>query len=534
MAITVAIVGMGPLGLMALKILKEDGFAVTGFEKRSWVGGLWKQSYDSTLSVTEKTVFNSSRFRAAISDYPFPEDVDDYPTAKQIWTYLQSYCDDFGLRPHIRLNAEVKTFSRAQGKWTIEYVQDGTSRIDVFDKLLISPGSFVVPRSPTLKDIHKFEGKVLHAVEFPHPSRFRGQNVLLIGFHATAQDLVVELSEHAKKVYIAHKNGLLLIPRYTADGRTYDQAQTMSLVFVQVFMERWFPRLWTWFVDTVFAAMSRKAFPNQRKEWNLSPALSIATSPPLVADEIYPFLESGFAEPVSAVQEVLGPHAVRLTDGCLLEGVDAIIYATGYEAAVPCAPAEYNPYPVADEAPYLYRNIFPLHPDADVRNSLAFLGQGAFPFPGFVLFELTAMAVSQIWQGRTPLPSLDEMLAWHRAHIAWRENVVRRTQSRAPSHFHTVFMRTPDHLPWLDRVAGTGVLAHFSLFSWRAWRFWWTSGDRGFYRLCRSGVFSPAIWRLFDMGRRKPWAGARSQIVEDNRIAEARRQERLRAVEKLL
>ena len=211
MAPSAAVVGMGPLGLMALKNLKEDGFDVRGFERRKWVGGLWKQSFDSNLSTTANTVFNSSRFRSAISDYPFPEDVDDFPTAKQIWRHMEDYCDHFELRPRIRFGAEVKTFSRVHDKWALEYVLDGKTHTGYFDKLMIAPGSFVVPRSPKLKDIDKYEGKVLHSINFPDPSTFKGQNVLLIGFHATAQDLIVELGPHARKAYVAHKNGLMMV-----------------------------------------------------------------------------------------------------------------------------------------------------------------------------------------------------------------------------------------------------------------------------------------------------------------------------------
>src|SRR6201999_22572 len=155
MALTVAVVGMGPLGLMALKNLKEDGFEVHGFERRNWVGGLWKQSYDANLSTTTNTVFNSSRFRSAISDYPFPEDVDDFPTAKQIWKYFEDYCDHFELRSRIRFGADVQTFSRKQGKWAVEYVQNGCAYTDYFDKLLVAPGSFIIPRAPTLNGIEK-------------------------------------------------------------------------------------------------------------------------------------------------------------------------------------------------------------------------------------------------------------------------------------------------------------------------------------------------------------------------------------------
>lgn len=121
---------------------------------------------------------------------------------------------------------------------------------------------------------------------------------------------------------------------------------------------------------------------------------------PLMADAIYPHLESGFAEPVSQVQRITSPHTVELKDGRILTDIDTIIYCTGYDMAVPFVPAEYNPYPVIGEPPVLYRNIFPINKDPAIRNSLAFLGHGALAFPGFVQHEWISMAISQIWQGK--------------------------------------------------------------------------------------------------------------------------------------
>jgi len=92
-------------------------------------------------------------------------------------------------------------------------------------------------------------------------------------------------------------------------------------------------------------------------------------------------------------------------------------------------------------------------------------------------------------------------------------------------------LRLPDHLEWFDRTAGAGIFAHFSWLSWRSWRFWWQ--DRRFYYLCKSGLLSPAIWRLFEMGGRKAWAGAKGQIIKDNAFEDMKQQERLRAMQKL-
>ena len=319
------------------------------------------------------------------------------------------------------------------------------------------------------------------------------------------------------------------LPRYAADGKTFDQSQSVTFMQIQVFMTKWLPNAWDWLFDKLLLMMSKKAYPGQRAEWNLTPAPSIATTPPLIADAIYPFLESGFAEPVSAVEQIAGAKAVKLTNGRVLADIDTIIYTTGYESAITFAPEEYNPYPIADEAPALYRNIFSLHPDPDVRNSLAFLGQGGIPFPGFIQFELVIWAVSQIWQGKSHLPKLHEMQKWHRDHLSWRESII--SKSKFNTKFYSVFLLLPDHLPWLDSTAGTGMFAHFSLFNWRSWPFWWQ--DRQFYKLCKNGLMSPAMWRLFDMGRRRPWVEAKQQILLDNEFAKMRQEERVRGVQKL-
>lgn len=212
MAMRVAVIGAGPCGLMALKNLKEEGFDVTVFEARDWIGGIWQYSTDSALSVAESTIFNSSRFRSSISDYPFDDDVDDFPTWQQMHRYLKGYCDQFDLHRHIQLGTRVTNLSRDKGRWVVDVAsKDGPVRHEKFDKVIVAIGTFVKPKTPKILGIEKFEGPALHAVEFNTPSKYDGQNVLLVGLHATAQDVAKTLEGHAKKLYLAHKNGLILV-----------------------------------------------------------------------------------------------------------------------------------------------------------------------------------------------------------------------------------------------------------------------------------------------------------------------------------
>lgn len=42
---------IGAFGIVSLKNLAEEGFQVTGFERNSYVGGLWKFTREDKTSV---------------------------------------------------------------------------------------------------------------------------------------------------------------------------------------------------------------------------------------------------------------------------------------------------------------------------------------------------------------------------------------------------------------------------------------------------------------------------------------------------
>lgn len=224
---SVAIIGAGPLGLMALKNLLEAGFDAVGFECRSYVGGLWKYSNDDGLSVTEKTtVFNSSRYRSAISDFPFAQDADDFPTAEQVLEYLQDYSRHFGLDQRIRLNSRIMSLHRSSGKWVLDILEtygSGLRRLETFDKVVVATGSFGAPKQPSIEGIAHFTGKILHAMDVQR-NNFTRHKVMVVGMHATAQDVVVLLSKQATKVFISHRSGILMVqlsPEYHLKPRNF-------------------------------------------------------------------------------------------------------------------------------------------------------------------------------------------------------------------------------------------------------------------------------------------------------------------------
>ncbi|PVH84201.1 flavin-containing monooxygenase-like protein [Cadophora sp. DSE1049] len=535
MAVKVAVIGAGGVGLSAMKNFLEDGFDVTAYESRDYVGGLWKDSTDSTISVHSTTIFNTSKYRAGFSDFPFAETDDDYPTASQLHSWLVRYAEHFNLLPRIKLGTKVLNISRTGHQWALksQKIRTGETTTEYFDKVCIATGTFFTPKWPKLEDIDKFAGKVIHSINYHKPEDFKDQRVLIIGMHATTQDVTNSLSEAAKHVYLAHRSGLLLLPRYDDDGATSDQAATLKFTLFMAFMYRHFPLLVNWLFDKLLNMISTKAFPNLPKEWGLRPAPHTAISTPLFADTLWPHLQSKFAEPIPAIRRIAGPRSVELTNGRILQDIDSIIYCTGYNTNIPAglipqtpsSTESLHPYPnnTIGSPPNLYRNMFPLHPDASIRTSLAFLGHGAILLPGFIQFELNAMAISQVWLGNTLLPTLPSMLSWHKNNLAERQHNISYYGALPNSTYYPTFMNMGEHFKWVDDAAGTGIYRNLGMGmgwgNWGAWRLWWS--DRELYGVVMGGVFTPFVWRLFEGGKRRAmeWGECRAAILRQNELA---------------
>ena len=89
-------------------------------------------------------------------------------------------------------------------------------------------------------------------------------------------------------------------------------------------------------------------------------------------------------------------------------------------------------------------------------------------------------------------------------------------------------------MDWLDKTGGFGIRKHFGFVErWTnldSWSLWWN--DRKLYYKCLNGLTSPALFRLFDEGKRKAWNGARKQIFIDDERAVKQQQNRLKEREK--
>lgn len=339
-----------PLGLIALKTFLEDGFEATLFERRESIGGLWKYSEDDFISVADNTEFNSSKFRSALSDFPMPDDMNDFPTAKQLYKYFHDYTTWKNLWPHISLGHEVTRMAYisshvaceedsclspfptgtssasskdveivedsagARGKaWRISIVKRGVMLEEHFDKVAIATGPWTRPRKLTYPGLEHFQGRLVHSIHFHKPADYRG-DVLVVGMSASAQDIVSALQGHADKVYLSHRSPVAMIPRYTPDGSTFDRGPTLHQTISLAYLFSWMPQSFQKKVDQRIRYLTQIAYPNIPQSWGLDPAPSLAIAPPLVAAQLWPHLDSGFCQLVPGIARIDGTR-VHLTSG---------------------------------------------------------------------------------------------------------------------------------------------------------------------------------------------------------------------------
>ncbi|MCJ1330177.1 hypothetical protein MMC10_006860 [Thelotrema lepadinum] len=206
---SVAIVGAGPGGLVAAKILLHSypakTFSVTIFEKSDNIGGLWnvkKHPTDGFLPPNMPT--NLSKYTVGFSDLSWDsmkfnnKSAPTFPKAWQAQEYLEEYANRYIPREAILLGSEVKfadTFLQdSKPAWTIKYSSTGKSGVHEksFDYLMVATGFFAQPRSIQCKlDGFRQDSspvKLVHSSKYralgdavPEKSVGKGKKILVIG-----------------------------------------------------------------------------------------------------------------------------------------------------------------------------------------------------------------------------------------------------------------------------------------------------------------------------------------------------------------
>ncbi|WP_120631914.1 NAD(P)/FAD-dependent oxidoreductase [Ruegeria sp. EL01] len=360
---TFALIGAGPMGLAAAKVLKEQGIAFQGFDLHSDVGGLW--DIDAPRSTMyESAHLISSKRMTEFTDFPMEEAVAEYPSHRAMRDYFRDFADHYGLRDQYRFNTEVTQISPLGDSgdgWRVCWRdQDGEHETE-FAGVLIANGTLSEPNMPAFPGT--FAGELIHASQYRYPSQFEGKRVLVVGAGNSGCDIAVDAIHHAQRCDLSMRRGYYFVPKYVF-GKPAD---TMG---GKIRLPMWLKRkvdslILSWFVGDP----QKYGFPK--------PDYKLYESHPIVNSLVLYHAGHGDLCIQPDIERLEG-KSVHFKDGSS-EDYDMILAATGYKLHYPFIDKDHLNW--QGDAPHLYLNA--MHPE---RNDLFVLG----------MIEATGLG----WQGR--------------------------------------------------------------------------------------------------------------------------------------
>lgn len=329
------IIGAGPGGLSAARALKAQGLPYEQFERHTDVGGLWDMDNPGS-PIYESAHFISSRDLSGFMGFPMPKHFPDYPSHRQILSYVRSFANAYGLRGAIRLGTGVNQVRKdAAGHWVVE-LGDGTRRR--YKAVICATGCNWDPNLPTFEG--RFSGELRHSVTYRSGDEFRGKRVLVVGAGNSGADIACDAATHADRAFISVRRGYHFIPKHIF-GMPADEFGESG------------PHLPLWLARPVMTGLLRLMTGDLTRFGLPRPDHRLFESHPLMNSQLLHHLQHGNIAVKPDISHFDG-HAVVFKDGSR-EEVDLVLCATGYRWSCRYA-AEYFEW--RGGRPQLYLSMF--------------------------------------------------------------------------------------------------------------------------------------------------------------------------------
>ncbi|MFI8390772.1 flavin-containing monooxygenase [Streptomyces sp. NPDC085540] len=333
--VRVAVIGSGFGGLGAAVRLRREG--ITDFvvlERADSVGGTWRDnSYPGCACDVPSHLYS-------FSFAPNPEWPRTFSGQPAIRAYLEHVADTFGLRPHIRLDSEVRMmrWDAEELRWEIETSAGGLTA----DVVVSATGPLSDPKVPEVPGLAEFPGKVFHSARWDHDYDLRGKRVAMIGTGASAIQIVPAIAPEVERLTLFQRTPPWVMPRtdraITAVERwlhrqlPFTRAARRGLLWgirelqVSAFTKR--PNQ-LGLIESLAKANMARSIKDPALRAKLTPSYRIGCKRILLSSEYYPALARPDVDLVaSGLREIRGSVLVA-ADGTETE-VDAIIFGTGF------------------------------------------------------------------------------------------------------------------------------------------------------------------------------------------------------------
>jgi cation diffusion facilitator CzcD-associated flavoprotein CzcO len=345
----VLIVGSGFAGLgMAIRLKQAgiDDFVV--LEQAGEVGGTWRDNHYPGAACDVQSHLYSFSFE------PWPEWSREFAQQKEILTYLRHCADKYGVRSHIRFNTKVTSarFDERTGLWDVSTTDVSTNTSKTLKARVLVPGCGPLSR-PSLPDIpglSSFQGKMFHSARWDDAYPLEGKTVAVVGTGASAIQIVPAIAARVKKMSVFQRTPPWIMPKPDGAIPAWKRAvfrrvpAAQKLARRRIYWQRELLALGFVVEPRILKALSRLAKLNLRRNVKdpvlrekLTPTYTMGCKRILPTNEYLPALQRPNVELVTSGIAEVRAHSIVTKNG-QERPVDAIVLATGFEAAEAVAP----------------------------------------------------------------------------------------------------------------------------------------------------------------------------------------------------
>ncbi|SDG62983.1 Predicted flavoprotein CzcO associated with the cation diffusion facilitator CzcD [Sinosporangium album] len=329
----ITIIGSGFSGLgMAIK-LKEAGFHdFVIVEKSSDVGGTWRENTYPGCACDVPSHLYSFSFHLN------PHWSRMFSPQEEIWDYLRSCIDTYGLRPHLRFNTAVTAlaYDDTAREWRISLASGETLTSKA---VVTAAGALHIPKFPKIPGRERFQGTAFHSAQWDHTADLAERRVAVIGTGASAVQFIPRIAPQAASLTVFQRTPPWIHPKPDGDlpQRLFATVPGAARLFRNAIYWALESRGAGFAVDPRLMAPQERlarrhlarqvADPDLRAE--LTPDYTIGCKRILISNDFYPALQrdnvSLVTDPVAEIRER------TIVDAAGREHeVDAIVYGTGF------------------------------------------------------------------------------------------------------------------------------------------------------------------------------------------------------------
>ncbi|XP_073480265.1 uncharacterized protein [Aquarana catesbeiana] len=444
----VAVIGAGAAGLCSARHILSRPLTFEPpvvFEMKGQVGGTWVYTGEVKSGAHIPTAMyrdlntNLPKESMEFPDFAFDPSLPSFIHHSEVLKYLEDYTDRFSIRPHIKFNTQVVSVIPVLGEgknseisWdvTFQSLDNGDPVTEHFDAIMVCVGHYSHPFVPDIEGLEHFQGQVLHSHYYSYPEVFSFHSVVVLGAGPAGFDISLELSPHAKHVYLSHRSSplqwippanLSFVPpvvRATANSLICEDGTEImadTLIFCTGYKYT-YPFLLT----SSYTMDNQKIDQRDKmKRKNVDELIELKSGKGFQKYEENPQVNETFT-----VKSVL-PRVDLLED-------EDIVRTNG----------EQGHYPP------LYKHLFHAR-----YPTLGFIGAVKFVLP-FPLFHFQVQLFLSVLEGKFQLPPPDKMLSES------REEVLKTQNSGIPlKYLHRLGKRFLEYMQWLADAAGFEPLA---------------------------------------------------------------------------